>query len=59
MVQSESGVDIDMFTLWLHKLHWTYWLPHDMPRLSSVCSMYDVWKRAAWQITRILHANCP
>jgi len=33
--------------------------PHDMPRLSLVCSMHDVHKSAVWHITRILHTNCP
>jgi hypothetical protein len=56
-VQPESGVDV--LTLWFHGLHWTCRLPHDMPRLSSVCSRRDVPKSAVWEITRILHANFP
>jgi len=44
-----------MFTLWLHEFHWTKWLPHNTPRLSSICSTCDVHKSTVCQITRSLH----
>jgi len=28
-------------------------------KISSICSMCDVCKSTVWQITRILHTNCP
>jgi len=30
-----------------------------MPRLHSVCSSCDVCESAVWEITRLLHTNCP
>jgi len=34
--------EANMFTLILQKLHRTQQSPHDMPRLSSICSMHYV-----------------
>jgi len=41
---------------YLHKLHQTWWLFHDMFQISSVCSTSDDRKSEIWKITGILHA---
>jgi hypothetical protein len=43
----------------LSKLHWTEWLPHDLPRPSWICITLDVRKSAVWKNTRILQENYP
>jgi hypothetical protein len=45
-------------TLILRELHTTQRLPHDVPRLSSVCSTLDVRNSVVWYITWILQAEC-